>query len=133
MSDEQLLNKARKYRKEGYDHGKIRQYLSDEGYEAKTISRALRDLDSEEIHELYLAQKLKSARNQFYTALVLLVVGSIVSIYYYVASDRISVEIIAPIGLVLFTWHRMEDMAKRTYSTKAIIREHQSENRRSGK
>lgn len=133
MSNEQLLQKARKYRKEGYDHGKIRQYLTNEGFSFEEITRCLRTLDSEEIHELYLAQKVKSAKNQFYAALTFLLVGSIVSGYYYIEADRISLEIIAPIGLAIFTWSRLKEISSKKYSTKDIIREQIAENRRFGK
>lgn len=46
--------RAKKYRGEGYDHGQIRRYLANEGFEDFKITAALKQMDNNEIYELYL-------------------------------------------------------------------------------
>ena len=93
--DNPLLIKAKKYRSEGYDHGKIRRYLSNEGFDELQITSALKKMDNEEILAEFSRQKRREAFHKMLASILLTVITFGYIIYSFVRTGSIDLLSIA--------------------------------------
>ncbi|WKN45871.1 hypothetical protein [Tunicatimonas pelagia] len=122
-----LLDKARKFKSEGYDYGKIRSYLSNAGYSEQEITLAFRHLDEEEIHQLYQKQQLNRVKAALLISIITTLLGLVYMLYEYTMYDSISLITLLPVGFFVGTYFEYRRVKRNTFTTREIIRE---ENRR---
>lgn len=119
-----LLDKARLLRIQGYDHGSIRKYLSNSGISNNEIKSILRKLDTDEIHELHLKQKVQKSRTQLMVALVIFLVGLIFNIHQYSLQGNFDImTLFIPIALLIAAYIRYKAIKNKRYTTAQILRD----------
>ena len=93
--DDSLIEKAKKYRSEGYDHGKIRRYLSNEGFDESRITSALKHMDNEEILTAFGEQKRREAFHKMLASILLTIITFGYTIYSFVRTGSIDLLSVA--------------------------------------
>ncbi|MBR06611.1 MAG: hypothetical protein CMP48_02910 [Rickettsiales bacterium] len=93
--DNSLIEKAKKYRSEGYDHGTIRRYLSNEGYEPSSITSALKQMDNEEILMVYGRQKRNEALNKLIISIIITLISMSYALYHFVKTGSVDTWAVA--------------------------------------
>lgn len=121
---EEIITKAKNYKSQGFEREKIWQYLKNSGHSEIEIKMALSQMDSDEIHELYLNQQLSAARNQVIVSLVIFAVGLIYNVYNVSTGNGInSLTFVIPIGIVGVAYFRFKSIKSKRYSTSKIIKD----------
>ncbi|WP_258098205.1 hypothetical protein [Marinoscillum pacificum] len=93
--DNSLIEKTKKYRSEGFDHGKIRRYLSNEGFDELQITSALKKMDNEEILAEFSRQKRREAFHKMLASILLTVITFGYTFYSFVRTDSIDLLSVA--------------------------------------
>ena len=118
-----LLERVRKLKEEGYDYGKIRTYLSNEGHQQRSITLVLRHLDEEEIHQLYQQQQIAQLKIGAFISLVPSILGLSYVIYQYVAFQTVEVISLLPLGFLFIVYRNYQRIKERRFTTHEIIKE----------
>lgn len=131
MENLNLIKRAKQLKSQGYDYGRIRKYLNNDGVKHDTITEVFRELDADEIHELRLKQKISNAKTQYYIALVVFVISIVYNIIDYTENFSIHpATIIFPIILVIGGYYHLKQLKEKRYSMSSLLRE---EKRKSNK
>lgn len=93
--DSSLIEKAKKYRSEGFDHGKIIRYLSNAGFEALAITFALKKMDNEEVIVEFSRQKRREAFHKMLACILLTVITFGYTFYSFVRTGSIDLLSVA--------------------------------------
>mgnify|MGYP001025853776 CR=1 FL=1 len=124
MENLNLFNRAKKLKSEGYDYGKIRKYLSNEGAKNIEITEIFRIIDEEGISELRLKQKVSQAKTQYYIAFVIFIISLVYNFLEYKESFSIHpATIIFPIILVLGAYFHLKSLKNKRHSMTSLLRE----------
>ena len=128
--ENKTVAKAKKYRAEGYDHGQIRKYLTNEGFENLEITTALKKMDSDEIHDLYQKQKLSSYRQYTIGGFIAGTTGTCYTFYQYYQNNQLDLLTLAlfgsiQIGTIFGYW----ELKKKRFTVREIRRSEKKLNR----
>ncbi|GEM_PF-6404091 len=121
---ERIIDLIDSYKNDGYDYGKIREYLKNSGFKDEEITLAFNDHDNLEIHRLYLTQKLKQGKAAFYSSLVLIPFSIYFDIIQYRASGELFMEwAFIALTLSVSSFLYLKSIKSKFYSTSRILRE----------
>ena len=118
-----LLEKARKLKREGHDYGKIRMFLSNEGYEPQAITSVFRHLDEEEVHGLYRQQQITQLKIGAFVSLVPSILGVCYVVYQYITFQTVEVITLLPLGFLLVVYRNYQRIKTRRFTTYEIMKE----------
>lgn len=89
MNDKTIVAQSKKLKAEGIDYGEIRSRLKDSDFQDDEITSAFKLMDEQEVEELLIGQKLKTARTKLIVSIVLTVGIVIYNIYRFGLEDKI--------------------------------------------
>ncbi|MFT7032294.1 MAG: hypothetical protein ACJA2S_000793 [Cyclobacteriaceae bacterium] len=89
MNDETIVAQSKKLKSEGIDYGEIRSRLKDSDFQDDEITSAFKLMDEQEVEELLISQKLKTARAKLIISIVLTIAIVVYNIYRFGLEDEI--------------------------------------------
>jgi hypothetical protein len=89
VKEETIVAQSKRLKEEGNDYGEIRSRLKVSGFQDDEITSAFKLMDEQEILELLMIQKLKTARTKLIVSIVLTIAIVTYNIYRFGLEDKI--------------------------------------------
>lgn len=118
MKDETIVAQSKKLKAEGIDYGEIRSMLKGAGFQEEEITSAFKLMDEQEVEELLMTQKLKTARTKLIVSIVLTIAIVVYNIYRFGLEDEIDfIILLLPLSIFGASYYSFRAIKSKNEST----------------